>query len=54
MEMLPCGKCGNLVLVSELKYWLADQTVVFCGAECSLKYHKEKRLINERTVDREI
>jgi hypothetical protein len=47
MEMLPCGTCGDLVLVSQLKYWTADQTVVFCGAKCSFEHFQRKKKVEE-------
>jgi len=47
MEMLPCGTCGDLVLVSQLKYWTADQTVVFCGAKCSLEHFQRMKKVEE-------
>ena len=52
MEMYTCGECSKLVL--QPNYWLPDRTVVFCNAECSFNYHRNKGLINERVVDREV
>lgn len=41
MNVMPCGTCGELVLLDQIKYWTPDQTVVFCGAKCSCEYFEK-------------
>jgi hypothetical protein len=35
--------CGVSINHEDIKYHTMDTRHVFCGAECSLKYHEEKR-----------
>lgn len=53
MKFISCSYCDELVAEHTIKYWTADQTAVFCGAECSLKYYNERKK-NEGPVDREV
>jgi len=41
--MYPCNICGKKLHGTDIKYHTADQTKVFCGAECSLKYYTHLR-----------
>jgi hypothetical protein len=41
--MLKCHCCDNMVVVGMIKYHTADNTKIFCGAECSLKYYTHLR-----------
>jgi len=45
-----CDVCSDMFPVEELKYHTPEHkppVKIFCGAECSFKYHNEKRLENE-------
>tara|TARA_B110000285_G_C14883011_1_gene494858 strand:+ start:199 stop:333 length:135 start_codon:yes stop_codon:yes gene_type:complete len=37
--MYKCAVCNKRTHASDIKYHTADKTKIFCGAECSLKYH---------------
>ena len=41
--MYKCYVCGLSLMLGMIKYHTADKTKVFCGAECSVKYHREQK-----------
>lgn len=47
MELLPCGTCGQLIALNQIKYWVPDQSIVFCDAKCSLEHFQNIRKTEE-------
>jgi len=44
-DYAPCGNCGRRVNVNTVKYHTSPDkgpVYVFCGAECSLKWHQKE------------
>tara|TARA_B100000927_G_C16327856_1_gene414048 strand:+ start:377 stop:520 length:144 start_codon:yes stop_codon:yes gene_type:complete len=38
--MYKCFICGEFIVAQAVKYFTADRTKIFCGAECSLKHYQ--------------
>jgi hypothetical protein len=42
-----CSTCDKVLIVSEIKYFTADQRNAFCDAYCSHDWYSKKKKENE-------
>lgn len=40
-DVYPCHTCGKLIIASQIKYYTADASKVFCDAYCSFEHYKK-------------